>query len=498
MISNMKAPDHNMIRLLRNLRFRRTHKMLCSCIAISLLCGILSQYWQVWLVFGFVLSVMLVVHFSRGFSNPLNIHSAAVSLITIFALPSSILILNNKIALDRQESLMVFSSISMGLMGYAFGALLLKHLVSFDKKKNTLLSKRVNALFWLSYKYRYVLAFISAIVLLYWGFMPRSMSYTESITYRMETTGAIEYFRSLIPNVFSVLMVAMISIFGDLRKQRKLFWLSYLLIGLVVFSIVGGHRSWIVALFACLAIAFRPYLKKRHFLLFIILAIVITFVISGGVRYARGGGSFTEILGRFQEYSLNVELIGEFTRKWSDLTTPFSTFITLVKNIPQNVSFDYAAYIKDSSLLIPEIIYPNRPLPYNEWFVKTFRPEVYQRGGGLTFYVVGFGYLFAGPIGVFIHLFLFGALFELLNKSLRMINGAAALFLYSYFFVQLLGFVRSCGFMVFIKNSLILYLVIPIMLLFLFVLILQIFDLGNSKIRNKELRYKLRGIERKT
>ncbi len=118
---------------------------------------------------------------------------------------------------------------------------------------------------------------------------------------------------------------------------------------------------------------------------------------------------------------------------WSSFNSPFSTFIHLIKHIPQNISFDYYAYVNDLSLIIPKIIYPGRPLPYNEWYVKTFEPELFAVGGGKTFYVLGFGYLFAGLIGVFIHLFLFGILFEWLNKVFRMIGSAAGIFCIAIF-----------------------------------------------------------------
>ena len=216
----------------------------------------------------------------------------------------------------------------------------------------------------------------------------------------------------------------------------------------------------------------------------IILLFVMTFILSGGVRAARGGGSFTVNFKNFYEYFLNVKNIN-FTNLmwgWSDFTVPFSTYITLVKNIPQNINFDYSAPIKDFSLLIPTVIYHGRPLPVAQWYVKTFEPEIFTRGGGLTFYAIGFGYLFAGLIGVFIYLFLFGALFEWLNKLFRMVGDTAGVFLYSYFFINLFSFVRSGEFFAFIKTALIMYFLIPLFLLFLFVLILDSLNLKKNQI----------------
>jgi len=463
--------------------FVKNHRILFISLVISLLCGVISQYWQFWLIFGIILYIILIIYFSKEFKDLLNIHVVALSLIILHAIPSTILILQGEIPLDNDESLRLFAAISIGLISYTFGALFLKKLFSFEKKEDTQLSKKLNALFWLAYKYRYILAFISGLVILYWGLMPMSMSYKESVVYRMETPGVIQYFSSLIPLVFSVLIVAMISIIGDAKKYKKLSWLSYLLITLVILSIIAGHRIWIIALFACLMLVFQPYLKRRHMLIIVILAFFMVFVISGGVRAARGGESIEENLKNFYEYFVNIKNMNltDLMWGWSDFTVPFSTFITLVKNIPQNINFDYSAPIKDFSLLIPTIIYPERPLPLTKWYVKTFEPEIFERGGGLTFYVIGAGYLFAGPIGVLLLLFLFGALFEWLNKFFKMVGGVAGLFLYSYFFISLFLFVRSGEFFAFIKNALIMYFLIPLFLLFLFVLILNSLRLKKYK-----------------
>lgn len=432
-----------------------------------------------------ILWLVLVIHFSKGFRYFLNIHSIVISLIVLYSLPSTILMLQDKITMNNAEILILFSTIYIGLIGYTFGVLFFKRLFFFKKRKIAKLSKIINALFWLTYKYRYVLLFIICIVLFHWGFMPRGMSYRQSVTYRMETPGVIQYFNLLIPYVFSVLMVAMISIVGDLKKYKKLSWLSYLFIILVVLSIIGGHRIWIIALFACLMISFQPYLKRRHNLLIVIPVAIMILVISGGVRYARVGESFTENTNRFYEYFLNIKNMTFTDLMWrwgmNSITASFSTYITLIKNIPQNIKYDYSAYIKDFSLLIPTIIYPERPLPYNKWYVKTFEPEIFQRGGGKTFYVLGFGYLFAGPVGVLIHLFLCGILFEFLNKFFKMIGGAAGVFLYSYFFIELFRFVVGYGFIAFIKVNLILNFFIPITLLFLFTLIFNLLIFGKFK-----------------
>jgi hypothetical protein len=456
-----------------------------SCLAVA------SIRWQFWLLFDVVLGMVLVIYFSKSLRELLNIHSVVVGLIVLYALPSSILMLWGKTALSDQKLWVLFAAIGVGLMGYTCGVLFLRALspLNLKRKEDTALTTQVNALFWLTYKHRFTLVLLLCVVLLNRGFLPRAMSYRESVAYRAETPGIILYFNSLIPTVFSALMIAMVSIIGDLQKYRKLSWLSYLLIILVALSIMGGHRIWIIALFVCLMLSFQPYMRRRHMLFIIIVAFFSTFLISGAIRYARRGETFSANAKNLYEYFAHIgdKPFTDVMWRWSALNTPFSTFITIIDNIPDSIDFDYFAYIKDASLLIPTTIYPERPLPHNQWYVKTFEPEFFQRGAGKTFYVLGFGYLFAGVFGVFVHLFLFGILFEWLSRFLGTVGTAAGLFLYSYFFVQLLKFVVGYGFVVFIKNSLILDFFVPICVLFLSAYVLEFLS-PNSVLSGKYLR----------
>jgi oligosaccharide repeat unit polymerase len=429
-----------------------------------------TLYWQFWLFFDLFLYLILVVYFVRGYLGLLNIHLIAVTLIMLYALPSIISILNGTIAVDNHQFMVLLSSIGIGLIGYFTGVIVFKGLFPYREMEVSLLSQEANTLFWLAYKYRWILALISIMLFLQKGFM----SYSESIVYRMQTTGFADFTRALPTLVFSVLLVAIISIVGDMNKRKKLSLLSYILIALVVFSTISSNtRTWIITLGACLAVSIFFYAKKKikpkHILL-IFLAAVLVYGIVVAIPWARSGTSVVENLKNFPQYFLsprvlNIMNVGEFGS--------FESFITLVKNIPDNMGFHFDAYINDFQLLIPTTLYSHRPLPPAKWYTLTFFPGAYSRGLGMGFYVIGFGYLFAGPIGVLIHLFLFGLLFEALNRFFRK-TGVAGIFFYSYFFTSLFTFARADGFFVFIKNALLMYLFIPVALLAIFVIILYL------------------------
>ncbi len=100
---------------------------------ISLFCGAVSIFWQFWLIFEIALCAILIIYFSRGLRDLLNIHSVVVGLIVLYSFPSTILILQGKIELSDNELLMFFSAIGLALVGYTFSVLLFERSFSFEK-----------------------------------------------------------------------------------------------------------------------------------------------------------------------------------------------------------------------------------------------------------------------------------------------------------------------------------------------------------------------------
>jgi hypothetical protein len=462
--------------------FVKKIKVLIFSFSLIIFLNILAFFWWFWFIFSFFCFFLLVVYYSKGLRNISNIHLVALGLMMLHAFPSIFLILQGEINLEDQGRLILFSSIVVGLVGYFFGSFFLKKSFNFPKSINLNLSKRLNYLFWLVYKYRYIVAAIAITLVYFLGSTPMSMSYSESIQYRMETPGAVQYLNALIPSIFSVLMITMLVIVGDMKRIGRLSFLSILLIGIVFLEIIGGHRMWIISLLACLIINFQSRLNNKYILIIAVTFIFLSFVISGGVRFARSGGSFTKNLNNFYDYFLNVGEMdfNSLVWGWSDFIVPFSTFIDVIKNVPEEIGFKFLLPFEDFSLFIPTIIYPNRPLPIAEWYVKNFKPEVYARGGGRTFFTIGTGYVFAGHIGVFLYLFLFGVLFELIRKFLKGVGSPVNIFLYSYFFSNLFSFARGGEFFVFIKKIIIDFL-IPLLLLSLFVIFLDFFRIKKKK-----------------
>ena len=83
--------------LAKNLYLVKNYKIFFILLGIAFISGIISLFWQFWLIFGIILYIILVIYFSKELKDLLNIHVVALSLIVFYALPSTIFILLGQI-----------------------------------------------------------------------------------------------------------------------------------------------------------------------------------------------------------------------------------------------------------------------------------------------------------------------------------------------------------------------------------------------------------------
>ncbi|MFZ2970726.1 MAG: hypothetical protein WA063_06255, partial [Minisyncoccia bacterium] len=117
-----------MISFLKYFNFSKINENIVFLLLVSLFAGTASLFWQFWLLLGLFIYVVAIMWFSQGLRNILNIHVVALTLVVLHAVPSTVLIISGDIYLNGIESLALFSSICIGLIGYIFGALLFKHI----------------------------------------------------------------------------------------------------------------------------------------------------------------------------------------------------------------------------------------------------------------------------------------------------------------------------------------------------------------------------------
>jgi hypothetical protein len=73
-------------------------------------------------------------------------------------------------------------------------------------------------------------------------------------------------------------------------------------------------------------------------------------------------------------------------------------------------------YVDEALTWIPRAIYPSRPRPLSEQFMETFYPVADAEGRGEGFYVLTAGYWAFGYFGVWLEMFLYGAIVALVYR----------------------------------------------------------------------------------
>lgn len=89
--------------------------------------------------------------------------------------------------------------------------------------------------------------------------------------------------------------------------------------------------------------------------------------------------------------------------------TDFETFPFIVNEISNGMPFQWGrTYIEAPLILIPRVLYPNRPLTASQWYTSKFFPDVAAQLGGRPLFFLGEAYLNFGVLGPPALMFLVG------------------------------------------------------------------------------------------
>jgi len=188
------------------------------------------------------------------------------------------------------------------------------------------------------------------------------------------------------------------------QKQTRVKFMEVLIISLsfsldIIIPFYGGSRnSAFLLLIMLFAVLIKKYNLNKHMLKVLLVCIVIYLVFStySDVRYYRGNG-----------YG------------WKDSMALVRSNYTVEKVLPSNTEFGYAPAItyiliknEDKGFygrtLLEDILnaIPNSQIFKTEvpstWFVKKYFPEVYDKGGGLGFSLLGEAYINFGCLLAFL------------------------------------------------------------------------------------------------
>jgi oligosaccharide repeat unit polymerase len=160
---------------------------------------------------------------------------------------------------------------------------------------------------------------------------------------------------------------------------------------------VGGERDVLARVGIVVALVWvgAGVLKPSAKLFLLVPVALALLTIAGGWRMGfLVGRSDVGLYGGWSGLTL---LMGEELRTASENT------VTLLKAVPSTFTYSYGDALGRDLLrgVLPGfLLQPGEDPSTSTWFTRTLFPDVFERGGGVGFTLVGVGYLNFGPAGV--------------------------------------------------------------------------------------------------
>ncbi|HEU4880560.1 MAG TPA: O-antigen polymerase, partial [Gemmatimonadaceae bacterium] len=95
------------------------------------------------------------------------------------------------------------------------------------------------------------------------------------------------------------------------------------------------------------------------------------------------------------------------------------TIADMMQSVPNEEPYRWGStYVTEFAVLVPRVLWPDRPLSLSEWYAARFYPEVWSEGGAFSFSPVAEAYLNFGLAGVICVFGLIGALLAAAERRL--------------------------------------------------------------------------------
>jgi len=209
---------------------------------------------------------------------------------------------------------------------------------------------------------------------------------------------------------------------------------------MVFIQLVMGNRSLIITM--ALATFFFVHYSIRRFraweIFFFGLLAFITLSIYGLLR-----SSFYEGIDFFitntKKSFVNIIESGQLIRSMfytitiGEFVVPFETFPQMIRTVGHEIQPLFGlSFIRAPIYYIPQVIFPDRPLPLSNWYMKTFYGNEFGLHQGRQFFFLAEGYLNFGIPGVFMVMAIWGIFLGVLRVYKNLADGEpGALLIYA-------------------------------------------------------------------
>lgn len=189
----------------------------------------------------------------------------------------------------------------------------------------------------------------------------------------------------------------------------------FLIIILGTYSIASGHRTTLLIIgFEVLAI-----LNYKHKYISIVklgafgLIAMFFFIALGHLRASSDIIGMIHRIADVRSYMLKITSSGEF---YNTVGT-FYEYVEAIYRGSYSYNFGYS-WVVDILIFIPFFLFPDRPLPWSEQFMKDFHPEA-PAGTGHGWFILNDGYMAFGVIGLALEMYIMGFVLAKLYIFLR-------------------------------------------------------------------------------
>lgn len=260
---------------------------------------------------------------------------------------------------------------------------------------------------------------------------------------RSATTGPLALFNS-----YFLLLLAMYPFYRVWRTSKVTVFDVFLLVIASMYCVTSGYRSALVLIALAILVIFNN--KHRYIQLWklLIVGVVSLFllVLIGHLRKYNTISDMREMLSGGGAELFALTSSGEFRN-------PIATFYNNARAISDGTkgfNFGYS-YIVDFLVWIPYAIFPNRPLPWSEQYMREFYPYA-KAGTGHGWYILNDGYMAFGVIGAALEMFFIGMVLAKLYKYFaKHRNSPIHMVMYVILLHYVFTMVRT-GFLITVKN----------------------------------------------
>jgi oligosaccharide repeat unit polymerase len=267
------------------------------------------------------------------------------------------------------------------------------------------------------------------------------LSYTE-VAFRAERTSVSGPY-AFMSEISLHFIFFMFLVRGYENKKTPYFGFAIILL-FAIYYFKGGSKGILIYALLMFLIYYNYRISRLDWkpvsVLFVTLLLI--FSVYSHVRYVSDIGSMIE---------LGVQLVGEMPEvllpvSFGEFTGPPGTLFDIIEG--SESGFKHLSYgitwLNEIQVFIPQFLYPDRPLPGSELYMKLFKPNALD-GIGDGWFIINDGYWAFGQVGVFVILFAYGLLLKrIYNYFIKNNYKSFVLLTYPYvYFILVITSVRT-------------------------------------------------------